>query len=109
MRCFQAEGELDFKSIMYIPAKPPQNLWVGGQEGLSYVKLFVKRYDPPLWQGPKGRLGVRRLTLPLELPAVRARIPAALPSVCSSRTTCRTCSRGTSSLSRASSIRMTCR
>ncbi|CAG8523026.1 582_t:CDS:2, partial [Scutellospora calospora] len=40
---FKAEGEVDFKAIVYIPSKAPDNLFQKVQDFARNVKLFVKR------------------------------------------------------------------
>ncbi|CAG8585930.1 2464_t:CDS:2 [Diversispora eburnea] len=40
---FKAEGEVDFKSIIYIPSKAPPNLYQKVQEFTRNIKFFVKR------------------------------------------------------------------
>lgn len=40
---FKAEGEVEFRSILYIPARAPANLFVASEENISNIKLFVKR------------------------------------------------------------------
>ncbi|CAG8617133.1 1248_t:CDS:10 [Funneliformis caledonium] len=40
---FKAEGEVDFKAIVYIPSKAPEGLFQKVQDYARNVKLFVKR------------------------------------------------------------------
>jgi len=40
---FFAEGEVEFKSILYIPSKAPQQLFDSAQTALSNIKLYVRR------------------------------------------------------------------
>ncbi|KAF0525474.1 heat shock protein Hsp90 [Gigaspora margarita] len=40
---FKAEGEVDFKAIVYIPSRAPDNLFQKVQDFARNVKLFVKR------------------------------------------------------------------
>lgn len=40
---FTAEGEVNFKSILYIPAKAPAKLFEGAQSIVSSIKLYVRR------------------------------------------------------------------
>jgi len=38
---FNAEGEVNFKSVLYIPAAPPQNMWDPAYD-LVRIKFFFK-------------------------------------------------------------------
>ncbi|CAG8462499.1 11805_t:CDS:10 [Ambispora leptoticha] len=40
---FKAEGEVDFRSIIYIPRKAPQDLFKKAEDFIRSIKLFVKR------------------------------------------------------------------
>ncbi|KAG9293348.1 hypothetical protein G9A89_007594 [Geosiphon pyriformis] len=40
---FKAEGEVDFRSIIYIPSKAPQDLFKKAEDFVRIIKLFVKR------------------------------------------------------------------
>ncbi|KAJ3015286.1 hypothetical protein HKX48_004688, partial [Thoreauomyces humboldtii] len=40
---FRAEGDVEFKSILFIPAKPPQAFLQSGDDWTHNVKLFVRR------------------------------------------------------------------
>ncbi|CAG8436202.1 8023_t:CDS:10 [Ambispora gerdemannii] len=40
---FKAEGEVDFRSIIYIPSKAPQDLFKKAEDFVRNIKLFVKR------------------------------------------------------------------
>jgi len=40
---FNAEGEVNFKSVLYIPAAPPQNMWDPAYDLHKGIKLYVRR------------------------------------------------------------------
>lgn len=40
---FSAEGEVEFKSILFIPQTSPSRLWEAAKESVSNVKLYVRR------------------------------------------------------------------
>ncbi|KAI8909516.1 Hsp90 protein-domain-containing protein [Gorgonomyces haynaldii] len=40
---FKAEGDVDFKSIVYIPKNPPKNFMEPGQKVEKNIKVFVKK------------------------------------------------------------------
>jgi len=40
---FNAEGEVNFKSVLYIPAAPPKNMWDPAYDMHKGIKLYVRR------------------------------------------------------------------
>eukprot|EP00755_Sulcionema_specki_P012481 Sspe_Gene.844::Locus_285_Transcript_9_9_Confidence_0.278_Length_2425::g.844::m.844/K09487/HSP90B, TRA1; heat shock protein 90kDa beta len=40
---FSAEGEVEFKSILYIPKRPPGNMFDTNQQTTNNIRLYVRR------------------------------------------------------------------